>query len=134
MSVLSFGGQEMKIVLPYYGDMSTDVAIELAALRNEEHARDMALAAARQAKIAKHNNREAPLMTHGQLVAQVDEAVFADWERREGKGFFADKSSRRGFLKRFPECAVKGVSRNPSIIVPDKSGIASPRRGGRWAT
>lgn len=116
--MLHFNGQEMRIFVPGYGDMTNDVAIALADLRREEHEMDMKFAAHRQAYIAKHCGTEAPLMTHGQLVAQIDGAAFADWERREGKGFFADKSSRRDFLKRHPECRVKGVRRNQSIIVP----------------
>lgn len=124
--MLTFNGQEMRIHVPGYGDMTNDVAIALADIRREEHAQDVAFAAARQAYIAKQCGTEAPLMEHGQLVAQIDAAVFADWERREGKGFFADKSSRRDFLKRHPECAVRGIPRKLSLRVPG--------RGGRWAS
>lgn len=124
--MLQFKGQEMRIEIPGYGDMTADVAIELANLRREEHARDVALAATRQAHIAKVCGREAPLMEHGQLVAQIESATFTDWERREGKGFFGNKSNIRGFLKRFPECAVKGIPRKPSLRMPG--------RGGRWAS
>lgn len=143
MSNLAFGGQDIKIVVEGYGDMTDEVAIELAKLRKAEHERDVAMAARRQAHIAKVCGTEAPLMQHGQLVAQIDGAVFADWERREGRGFFGDKSNRRWFLKKFPECRVRGIPKNARIVVPDKSNIVvlevkgAPKlgqRGGRWAS
>lgn len=124
--MLTFAGREMRINVPGYGDMTTDVAIALADLRRTEHEMDMAFAAARQAYIAKHCGTVSPLMEHGQLVAQIDAAVFADWEKREGKGFFADKSCRRDFLKRHPECAVRGIPRRTTLRMPG--------RGGRWAS
>lgn len=141
MSLLTVAGQDMRVVVPGYGDMTAEVAIELAKLRVAENHRDAALAARRQAHIAKTCGTEAPLLDHGQLRAQIDGSVFSDWEKREGRGFFGDKSSLNDFLKRFPECRVRGIPKNPTFRVADTSGIIlnagktyAPRRGGRWAS
>jgi hypothetical protein len=121
-----------------YGDMEADVCAVFARWAQEENERDIALAAREQAHINKTCGREATLLDHGQLALQISGRAYSHWEHREGKGFFGDKSNRRDFAKRHPECVVKGIPKNPSIRVPDTTGITTsktskPRHGGRWA-
>lgn len=140
MNLLQICGQDWKAFHPEFGDMTADVTAVLVRWQQEENERDIARAAREQAHINKTCGMEAPLLDHGQMVLQISGRAFSHWEAREGKGFFGDKSNRRDFAKRHPECAVKGIPKNPSIRVPDTDGIVlnagksyAPRRGGRWA-
>lgn len=110
----------MKIIVEGYGDMTADVAAELALIRREETDRLIAQAAANQQRIAAaHKPTEARTMQHGHMVAQIDAGVFNYWERREGRGFWADKSNRRHMLKRHPELAVRARTGRTMITVPE---------------
>lgn len=129
MSIRVTVGKAMEIHVEGYGDMTEDVARELAKLRQEEHQRDVYFAAQRQAHINRVTGREAPLLEHGQLVASIDQSVFSHWEAKEGRGFFGDKSSRRAWLKKFPECAVKGIPRKLSLLVGGLKAPAQPSTG-----
>lgn len=94
--------------------MTADVAAELALLRQEEHRRIVAQAAARQARIARAG-REARHLGCGFLSAQIDADVYHYWEAREGRGFWKDKSNLRFMKKRHPELAV--ISRSGKTTV-----------------
>lgn len=108
----------MKIIVEGYGDMTADVAAELALLRIEERDRLVNQAAARQRHIARATGT-ARTMQEGHLVAQIDADVFNYWEQREGRGFWADKSNRKHMLKRHPELAVHAKSARTTITVPE---------------
>lgn len=107
---------DMRIHVDGYGDMTEDVARELAAMRMEEVDRLAATAARRQAFLA----REVGDVTHfdgGCVVGQVDEAVYQHWIDRYGAAFWADKGNRNYFLKRHPECRVRSRARNTTVLV-----------------
>ena len=44
--------------------------------------------------------------------------MFAYWERREGRGFWHDKSNRAFMLKRHPELRVHSRSAKTTIVNP----------------
>lgn len=107
--------RNMRVHVEGYGDMTDDVARELAAMRQADTDRVAAKAYARQALLA----RELPEATHlagGCLVAQVDEGVYQHWVDRYGAQFFSDKSNRDYFLKRHPECRVRSRAKNASVL------------------
>jgi hypothetical protein len=117
----------MKIMVEGYGDMTADVAAELALMRLAERNRVIQQAAANQRRIAAHaGSATARTMQHGHQVAQIDADVFNYWEQREGRGFWADKSNRRAMLKRHPELAVHAKSGRTTITVPELPGSAAP--------
>ena len=118
----------MRIVHPEFGDMTADVAAELALMRQEEERRAFEQAAARQRRIAA-SGQEAGTLKCGHMVAQIDASVFDYWQRREGRGFWADKSNLRYMLKRHPELRVNSKSRRATILRPDL-----PARPARAAT
>ncbi len=108
----------MKIIVEGYGDMTADVAAELALMRIAERDRLVKRAAGAQRRIAASTGT-ARTMREGHMVAQIDADVFNYWEQREGRGFWADKSSRDHMLKRHPELAVHAKSARTSITVPE---------------
>lgn len=112
----------MKIIVEGYGDMTVEVAAELALLRQEENARLLRQAASRQRRIAAAS-REAGNLACGHLVAQIDAPIYDYWQRREGRGFWSDKSNLKYMLKRHPELAVRSRSRRASIVNP---GLPAP--------
>lgn len=107
---------DMRIVHPEYGDISEDVARELAALRHQAHDVACLEAERRQRKIAAAQ-RESRIdrKTGMRLVAQIDEDVFNYWESREGAEFW--KHELPFMMKRHPEIAVKPVSDRPTVLV-----------------
>src|SRR5882724_6659016 len=105
-----------KIFVEGYGDMTADVAIELAAIRKADLDRVAMKCDKRQRYLAREC-AEATFFDGGQLVGQVDEAVFQHWVDRYGQKFFSDKSNRNWFLKKHPECKVKSTAKNLSLLV-----------------
>lgn len=105
----------MRIHVEGYGDMTEDVAMELAKMRHaEEQELAHGAALARQRLIAQEAQRGTDGFKHGRgQYAAIDARVVAYWERRYGRQFFTDKSNMRDFLKRHPECAVRY---NPKAI------------------
>lgn len=100
----------MRVNVPGYGDMTEDVARELHAMRMERIEREAAVVDARQRFLAREHG-EAPLLPDGQIVGQVDEAVYQHWVDRYGLKFWSDKANRRWFLKKHPECAVRAITK-----------------------
>jgi hypothetical protein len=98
----------MRVHVDGYGDMTEDVARELHTMRMERLAREAAVVDARQRFLAREHG-EAPLLPDGQLVAQIDEAVYQHWVDRYGPKFWADKANRRWFLRKHPECRVRAI-------------------------
>jgi len=108
----------MKIIVEGYGDMTADIAAEMALMRRAESDRVIKAAAENQRRItAATRNATAQTMKHGHMVAQIDADVFNYWEAREGRGFWADKSNRRAMLRRHPELAVKAKTGRTTITV-----------------
>lgn len=107
---------DMRIIDPVYGDISEDVARELAAMRQEAQLQAMLRAHDRQTRIAAAQ-RESRIdrRTGMRLVAQIDADVFNHWETREGPEFWNHELPF--MLKRHPELAVKPVSDRPSVLV-----------------
>lgn len=137
-------GPDMRIIHPDFGDISEDVAQELAKLRIQRNEEAVRFAARDQLRIAATCNRESIIGKHGlRLEAQIDENVFNYWEAREGREFW--KHEMKYMLKRHPEMAVKSVSPNATIVNPGLPAAApvattlpAPRTGvrgkrGRWA-
>lgn len=114
----------MKIIVEGYGDMTADVAAELALLRKEEHKQLVAQAARNQAAIARAGN-EARHLPCGFVSAQIDAGVYDYWTKREGRGFWSDKSNLRYMKKRHPEIAVRSRAGNTTIRV-DRDFSARP--------
>lgn len=124
-------GPNMEIHDPEYGDMTDDVAAELARMRHEADVQAYVEAPRRQARIAQVCGQESVQHKNGlRLVAQIDQDVFNYWEIREGREFW--KHELGYMLKRHPQLAVKPVNPNPVF------GYTGQRRGvrgkrGRWA-
>lgn len=129
-------GPDMRIIHPEYGDMTEDVARELAVMNQAAADEAFAQAQANQVKIAKLCGRESRIGKDGlRLVAQIDADVFGYWEMREGRDFW--KHELKFMSKRHPEIAVNPRSENPTIVNPGipalaRSGVRGKR--GRWAT
>lgn len=109
-------GNDMRVHVEGYGDMTEDVALELAKMRQAElDELHHGAALARQMHIAKETGAETHGFKQGRgLVAQVDARIVAAWEARYGREFWTDKSNRAEFLRKHPECAVKYI-RKPTI-------------------
>lgn len=131
-------GPDMRVVHPDHGDITEDVAREMAILNAETVQREAAEAQQRQEHIAKTCGRESKIHKRGglRLVAQIDETVFNYWEAREGRDFW--KHELKYMCKRHPELAVRALSQNPTIVnpglptpAPTRSGVRGKR--GRWA-
>lgn len=122
----------MEVHHPDFGDMTEDVARELAALRDVRNLEDVLDAGSRQEHIAATCGTE---MTYGKggvrQLAQIDEKVFNYWEAREGRDFW--KHELNWMLKRHPEMAVRARSANPTISLRTKPQYAVTGKRGRWA-
>lgn len=119
---------DMRINVEGYGDMTDDVALELAKMRHEEE-QELAHggALARQQLIAKETGAEIHgAGKHGlRIAAQIDSRIVSYWERRYGREFWTDKSNMAWFLKRHPECGVKYVSKLFGYTGPILAGKAT---------
>lgn len=105
---------DMRINVEGFGDITEDVARELAALNRADQEKLIAgEAEARQTLIARAAGTETHGFKHGRQTGQVDAKVVAHWERRYGSDFWRDKSNRDWFFKRHPECAVRYI---PSVF------------------
>lgn len=122
-------GPAMEIHDPEFGDMTEDVARELAAMRRE--AEDVAyLEATRRQRMLAASGRESVQHKSGlRLVAQIDESVFSYWEAREGREFWRHELPY--MLRRHPELAVKPVNPNPVFGYRGPHRVRGKR--GRWA-
>lgn len=128
---------DMRIVHPELGDITEDVARELAAETHRDDLRLAAEAEARQALLAASAPGEARVTPGFALKARIDPQVHAYWLRREGPGFW--KHELDFMLKRHPELRVRARPDNPTVLVDGFRGTAAaarpataPRRGGRW--
>lgn len=124
-----------KIIHPEFGDITMDVARELAALRQEDDAQIASEAEARQALIASTAGQEGRVFKSGHQVAQIDARVHDYWRRREGPQFW--RNELKFMLKRHPELRVTSRSETPTVRVgwerpaAPKTGVHGKR--GRWA-
>lgn len=114
-----------RIIHPKWGDMTDMVIAELIALRGSPE-QILAEAQAEQVRIAAAT-REAKTLKFGHTVGAIHPELYDAMERREGRGFWCDKSSRDWFLKRHPEMKVTARSRKTTV-----NGCGS-LRGGRWS-
>jgi hypothetical protein len=126
---------DMRVIHPDHGDITEDVARELAKLRIEEHERLVKDAAAQQAAIVQARPGQAYIKSAFALKAEIDPQVHAYWRMREGAGFW--KHELDWFLKKHPQCRVKSIAANPTLLVDGFRDVA-PRsirsaRRGRWA-
>jgi len=105
---------DMRIVHPDFGDITEDVARELALLREQRNLEDVLAAGERQELIARTCGTESAIGKHGmRLVAQIDETVFNYWEGREGPEFWTHEL---GYMtKRHPEIAMRPRSEKTTI-------------------
>lgn len=121
---------DMRIHVEGYGDMTEDVAMELAKMRHEEE-QELAsgVALARQQHIAKETGAEIHgAGKHGlRVAAQIDGRIVAYWERRYGRAFFTDKSNMAWFIKRHPDCGVKYIPKLFGYTGPVLAGKATSK-------
>jgi hypothetical protein len=128
---------DMRIVHPDHGDITEDVARELARVEQEDNEEIFRTAAARQAILAKENERGGRVTPGFALKANIDHRIYDYWRKREGKGFW--KSELDNMLKRHPEFRVRCRPDNPTVLLDGLKGTALARpatpssRGGRWA-
>lgn len=127
---------DMRVIHPEYGDITEDVARELAAERQRDHQRLVREADRMQAAIVAARPGDAVLHKGFALKAQIHPAIYMHWRMKHGRGFW--KHDMEWFLKKNPQCRVRSKPLNPSIVVPDLSSIAPRRSGptgkrGRWA-
>jgi hypothetical protein len=118
-----------RIEHPDYGDMTEDVARELATMTAHDDAITAATADARQAQILAATPGPARITPGFALKAQIDARVHDYWRRREGTGFW--KHELKNMLRRHPELAVKAQSDQARVSFATPT--TAPRRGGRWA-
>ncbi len=116
-----------RVFVEDYGDMTADVAAELALLRKADLDRVALKCDARQRYLARECS-EATHFDGGALVGQVDEGVYQHWVDRYGPKFFTDKSNRRWFLKKHPECRVKSTARHLTVRVAKPAYSVTDRR------
>lgn len=116
-----------QIICPIYGDITMDVARELAAQRQQDEAETLAGAHARQALIAAEAGQHGRTFKSGHQIAQIDARVHDYWRRREGKDFW--RHELKFMLKRHPELRVESKPENPTVRVERKVGA----KRGRWA-
>ncbi|MEO6569464.1 MAG: hypothetical protein ABIO94_11930 [Opitutaceae bacterium] len=128
-------GPDMRVIDPHHGDITEDVARELAILNKQQADLDYLAVQANQAKIARVCGQESRIGKDGlRLVAQIDASAFGFWELREGREFW--KHELAYMSKRHPEIAVRPRFENPTISNPGLPGQTHARiRGkrGRWA-
>lgn len=123
----------MSVHVDGYGDMTEDVARELAAMRRTDLDRVAAVVDARQRYLARECG-EATHLANGQLVGQVDEAVYQHYVDRYGSTFWTDKSNRDWFLKRHPECRVRSRAANPTVRLSSHYRVTDRRSSAHLAT
>lgn len=114
--VITVNPANMAIHVEGYGDMTEDVARELAILKREEIDRIAAKAQQRQNFLAREFG-ETQTMSFGEVVGQIDEGVYQHWIDRYGVKFWQDKSNRDWFLKKHPECRVRARSARTTVVV-----------------
>lgn len=127
---------DWRIVHPDHGDITEDVARELARVEHEDNEKLFREATARQAMIARENERGGRLTKGFALKANIDGRIYDYWRKREGKDFW--KHEMPNMLKRHPEFAVRCRPDNPTLRVDGfkdtpLARTSAPRRGGRWA-
>ena len=129
---------DLRIIHPDYGDMTEEVAREMAAIRREDNERLVHEAARMQAEIAAARPGDAVIHDGFALKAQIHPGVHAYWRMREGPGFW--KHELGSMMKKFPELRVRARPANPTVRVDGLKGseAIAPRRGpvgkrGRWA-
>lgn len=127
---------DMRVIHPEYGDITEDVARELAAIRQEDHKQLVKHADRMQAEISSARSGTAVLHRNFALKAQIHPAIYAHWRMKHGKGFW--KHEMDWFLKKNPQCRVRSKPLNSSVVVPDLSALpvrSGPiTRKGRWST
>ena len=116
-----------KVEVEGYGDMTEDVARELARIRTDDLDNVALKCDARQRFLAREHG-EANFFDGGALVGQVDEAVYQHYVDRYGPEFFSDKSNRHWFLKKYPECKVKSTAVSTTVRQGDQAYRISDRR------
>lgn len=117
---------EMRVFHPKFGEITEDVAREMAAMTAYDDEILFATADARQAQILAAQPGPARITPGFALKAQIDPRVHDYWRRREGAGFW--KHELKNMIRRHPELGVKAVSDQSRV-----SFATAPRRGGRWA-
>lgn len=131
---------DMRVVHPEYGDITEDVARELAAIRRADHEQLVRDADRWQAQIIAARPGEAVVQKGFALKAEIHPAIVSHWRMRYGAGFW--KHELDWFLKKNPKCRVKNRSAKPTIVVPALSLSNGPAvtarvgpvgRRGRWA-
>lgn len=123
---------DWRIVHPDHGDITEDVARELARVEHEDNEKLFREATARQAIIARENAQGGRLTKGFALKANIDGRIFDYWRKREGKDFW--KHEMGAMLKRHPELAVRCRPDNPTVRIDGfKAQPSTPTRGGRWA-
>lgn len=123
--------QPFQFIDPVHGDITEDVAMELARMTAEDDEQLFRDAAGYQRCIAEtFRPTEARTFKCGHMVAQIDGRVYDYWRRREGKDFW--KHERKNFLKKHPECAVIARSEKTTVMV-DKPVYRVTGKRGRWA-
>ena len=118
-----------RIEHPDYGDMTEDVARELAKITAHDDEITAATAEARQAQILAATPGPARITPGFALKAQIDARVHDYWRRREGAGFW--KHELKNMIRRHPELGVKAVSDQSRVSFAGAT--TAPCRGGRWA-
>lgn len=135
---------DMRVIHPEYGDITEDVARELAAIRQEDHRNLVRDAERLQAALVAEMPGEAIVNKSFALKARIHPAIYAHWRMKHGAGFW--KHDMEWFLKKNPQCRVRSRPANAKVMllgaeIPPAAPIVAPapRRGpvgkrGRWAS
>lgn len=128
---------DMRVIHPEYGDITEEVAREMANIRREDHERLVKEAVQRNKVIAAVRPGQAFVKKGFALKAEIDPAVVAYWRMKYGPGFW--KHELDWYLKKNPECRVKSVSEKTAVnlgghaIPPRRTGGGTRAKRGRWS-
>jgi hypothetical protein len=88
-------------------DITQEVRDKLAQAHIDSYERRHAEAIQRQREIAKHNQDRRSVNGMGRPVMEVDNKVYQEWTKREGKEIWKDPDFRKYMARNNPELRVK---------------------------
>ena len=124
---------DLRVHHPEYGDITEDVARELARMTREDDEQLAHTAYARQAAIVAARPGDGRIANGFALNSEVDARIYDFWRRREGGGGGA-RERLRWFKKKHPELFnVRLRPDNPTVRLSTLPAYRVTGKRGRWA-